>query len=126
MENNLNDSTAAADSFPHTGQLLENYILKNQIKKGVFARKMNVSTTTVYKYGQSTTMQLRILWNASLALKHNFIAELGALLPVRFVTPHEEELRIELIAKQSEIEVLQKQVEHLSIEISVYKSIVGK
>ena len=126
MEKTFNDSAAADNSFPHNGQLFENYILKHRINKGDLARKMNLSTTSVYKYAQSPTLQLRILWNASLALKHNFIAELGALLPVRFVTPHEEELRIELYAKQSEIEALQQQIEHLNIEISVYKSIVGK
>ena len=126
MESTLNNSTAEIDSFPHNGQLLVDYILKNRVNKIAMARKMNMSVSAIYKYGQSPTMQLRILWNASVALKHNFIAELGALLPVRFVTPHEEELKIELQAKQSENEALQKQIEHLNIQISVYKSIVEK
>ena len=126
MESTLNDSTAAANSYPHNGQLLENYILNNRINRGELARKMNVTTPSVHKYALSPTLQLRILWKASVVLKHNFVAELGALLPVRFVTPHEEELKIELQAKQSEIEALQKQIEHLNTQISVYKSIVEK
>jgi len=126
MKNTMKDSAGGSITHPHNGKLLSNFILKNKINRAELARQMDISTTSVYKYAQSYSLQLGILWKASLALNHNFIAELGALLAVDYITPHEEVLQNELKAKQIEIEVLQKQIEHLSIENSVYKSIVGK
>jgi len=126
MKNIMKDSAGRSITHPHNGKLLSDYIFKNKVNRAELARQMDISTTSVYKYAQSYSLQLGILWKASLALKHNFVAELGALLAVDYITPKEEVLQNELKTKQIEIEVLQKQIEHLSIEISVYKSIVGK
>jgi len=122
----MKDSAGRSITHPHNGKLLSDYIFKNKVNRAELARQMDISNTSVYKYAQSYSLQLGILWKASLALNHNFVAELGALLAVDFLTPHEEILQNELKAKQNEIELLQKQIEHLSIENSVYKSLIGK
>jgi len=80
---------------------------------------MNVSSTTVYQYAKSPSLQLSILWNASLALNHNFLAELGEKLPVDYITNRETEQR-------QQIDELQKEIEKLKFELSIYKNIVGK
>ena len=120
MENTTKDnSVAATDSFPHNGALLTNYILKHNVNRADLARRLNITAPSVYNYAGSSSLQLYILWKASLALKHNFVAELGDLLPVKFETVCEKELR-------EQVESLQKELEKLSLELSIYKTIVGK
>ena len=119
MDNTTKDSSPASNSFPHNGRLLTDYIFDNRLNRAVLARQMNVSNASVYQYAGSRSLQLSILWRASVALNHNFVAELGALLPVEFIAPREKEL-------QERFEELQKEHEKLKIELSVYKTIVGK
>ena len=119
MENTLKISPAETTSYPHNGKLLTNYILNNRVNRVELARKMNVTPPTIYNYVKSESLQLNILWNASLALKHNFVAELAAILPVEFVTEREKGLQLQL-------ETLQKEIEKLNLELSIYKTIVGK
>ena len=114
-----NDTTPVSDSYPHNGKLLQNYIKKNGVNRAAMARKMNVSNTTVYQYAESSSLQLSVLWKASLALNHNFVAELGELLPVEYITNREAEQR-------QQIDELQKELEKLKFELSIYKNIVGK
>lgn len=119
MENSTKNSPTEAVTFPHNGQLLTNFILSNRINRVALAQKMNIEPSTIYNYVKSTTLQLSILWNASQALNHNFVAYLGELLPVEYVTKKEKELQLQ-------VESLKKEIENLNLEISVYKSIVGK
>ena len=121
------DSIKVSDSYPHNGKFLQDYIKKNGVNRAEMARKMNVSNSTVYQYAESPTLQLSVLWKASLALNHNFVAELGDLLPVAHDSKREaqlekriKELEIELEIKTS---IYEKQIEKLKIELSVYKNI---
>lgn len=124
------DSIKVSDSYPHNGKFLQNYIKKNGVNRAEMARKMNVSNSTVYQYAESPTLQLNVLWKASLALNHNFVAELGELLPIAHNSKREaqlekkiKELEIELEIKTS---IYEKQIEKLNVELSGYKNIVGK
>ena len=119
MENITKNSPMETVTFPHNGQLLTNFILKNRINRVELAPKMNIAPPTIYNYVNSRTLQMKVLWNASLALNHNFVAYLGELLPVEYVTKKEKELQLQ-------VESLQKEIEKLNVELSVYKSIVGK
>lgn len=121
-----NDTTPVSDSYPHNGKLLQNYIKKNGVNRAAMARKMNVSNTTVYQYAESSSLQLSVLWKASLALNHNFVAELGELLPVEYNNKHEAELENKIKALEMELEIktsiYEKHIEKLNMELSVYKN----
>jgi hypothetical protein len=54
-----------------------------------------------------------------LALNHNFLAELGEKLPVDHITNREA-------GQRQQIDELQKELEKLKFELSIYKNIVGK
>ncbi len=114
------------NKMPHNGNLLTNYLLNNRINRAELARKMNRSNTSIYQYAESPSLQMGILWNASLILKHNFVAELGALLPVDYSTPKETELNEQIRQLEAKVAALESMIEKKDIEISVYKSIVGK
>lgn len=126
MKNDTIDPDNAGKTMPHNGNLLTNYVLKNKINRAELARKMNRSNTSIYQYAESPSLQMGILWNASLVLNHNFVAELGALLPVDYLTPKEAELKEQIRILEAKIAVLEGIIEKKDIEISVYKNIVGK
>lgn len=119
METNRNIKALNADEYPNIGSVLANFFKKHSINKSKLATQLNVPNTSVTRYVARDTLQFMTLWNISISLNHNFIAELGELLPVEFVTKRE-------LLLQKQIDALQKDLEKLNIELSVYKNIVGK
>ena len=120
-------------AYPHAGRIVEKYLREHVSNRSQFARQMDVMPSTINQYFLSDSLQMGILWKLSLATNHNFILEIGSALPIDYPTPGVLSLQQQLEAKQQEIETmktemaaLQKQVEHLNIEVSVYKNIVGK
>ena len=89
--NNMSDDETK-NNMPHNGKFLTDYVLKNDINRAALARRMKVSNTSVYQYAESSSLQMSILWNASIALSHNFVAELGELLPVDYKSGKEIQL----------------------------------
>lgn len=116
--NNMSDDETK-NNMPHNGKFLTDYVLKNDINRAALARKMNVSNTSVYQYAVSPSLQMSILWKASIALNHNFVAELGELLPVE----HNSGKEIQL---EEKIKALEAQLEKLNLELSVYKDVISK
>ena len=102
--------------YQHNGKMLADYFEKHAVNRSALARQIGVAPSTVMKYLESESLQFRILWNISLALKHNFIAELSAQLPIEMPDPPKDEKML----------ALEKELERLNIELSVYKNIVGK
>ncbi len=119
MNTNIMSADETKNNMPHNGKLLTDYLLKNDINRAGLARKMNVSNTSVYQYAGSPSLQMSILWKASIALNHNFVAELGELLPVKHKTGNEIQL-------EEEIKALEAQLEKLNLELSVYKDVISK
>lgn len=111
MEDIKQENREVSNSCPHNGKMLTDFILKNRINRAGFARRLGVTPTAVYNYAGSESLQLSTLWKASIVLKHNFIAEIGALLPVEYTSPREKEL--------------QEELEKLKFELSIYKNIMG-
>jgi len=117
-------------AMPHNGKLLTDYVLNNRINRAELARMLNKSNTSIYQYAESPSLQMRILWKASLALNHNFVAELGESLPIEHSTKREVELENRIKTLEAELEmktsIYEKQIDRLNFELSVYKNITGK
>lgn len=120
-------------AYPHVGKLVEKYLNKHMSNRTYVGSLLNVQPTTVARYFESESLQLGILWKLSLITNHNFILEIGSQLPIDFPTPgviqtqnQLNDKELEMADKQKEINELQRQIERLNIELSVYKSIVGK
>ena len=116
----------ASVAYPHAGKILENYLNKHMSNRTYVARQLGVAPTTVARYFESESLQLGILWKLSLITNHNFILDIGSQLPIDYPTPAAIQVQNQLADKQKEIEDLQRQIERLNIELSVYKNIVGK
>lgn len=126
MDNRKKYQLQASVAYPHVGKLVESYLNKHMSNRTYVGRLLNVAPTTVARYFENESLQLGILWKLSLVTNHNFVAELGAKLPIDYITPKEQELQEQIKALQEQICTLQKEIEHQQIEIGVYKSIVGK
>lgn len=70
----------------NTGELLKKYFLEHRIRKAALARAINRNKNMVLKYQKQSTIQVAILWEISVALKHNFFADIASKLPPDFTT----------------------------------------
>lgn len=119
METNRNIKALMADVYPNIGKVLADYFKKQSINRSKLSKQLSVPGPSIVRYMEKETLQFKTIWNISVALNHNFIAEMGEKLPVDYVTIREKEL-------QKQVETLQKELEKVNIELGVYKNIVGK
>ncbi|MDR1678765.1 MAG: hypothetical protein LBR81_03205 [Prevotellaceae bacterium] len=105
--------------MPHNGSLLEKYIAEQHTVKAGLARAMGITPSGVNVYFTRKSLQMGIWWRASLALRHNFISELGEALNIDYETQTEAKLR-------KEIALLQTELDELKVKLSVYESIMKK
>jgi len=106
----------------HIGEVVKKHIDTNKIYKSALARKISKSDSTIIRYQKSSTLQTSILFELSHALKHNFFADIAAQLPVEYSAQKTEES-----AKNIQtILDLQKEIERLTIENDLLKSIISK
>lgn len=104
--------------YPHVGQLFIKHVKENNINRAALSRKMAVSKGVMNNYHKRKSMQMGIIWNLSIALNHNFVAQIAEQMPVDFETKKETALK-------NEIAALKDQIEKLEIELEVYKRITN-
>ena len=104
--------------YPHTGKMLGAAVKKQQVRKSALAPALERSFTTVNGYFKRASIQTSILWELSLALKHNFFADMAAALPPELpsnvpiaedgAAPRIAELEAELTAVRRERDLLRE------------------
>jgi hypothetical protein len=72
--------------MPHIGANLKVFFKDRRTHKSVLARILKVNDVSIVRYQKRPSLQCRILWELSLALKHNFFKDLAALMPEDFTT----------------------------------------
>jgi hypothetical protein len=107
------------NTMPHNGRILKEFVEQSGLSPTKVFSRMNTDRNTLAGYYNSNSMQMRILWNASNAIQHNIIAEIGSRLSIPFATPKEIEL-------QQKLETALKELELVQIELNVYKNIVRR
>jgi len=119
METNRTIKALMADVYPNIGKVLADYFKKASINRSKLSKQLSVPGPSINRYIEKDTLQFKTLWNISVALNHNFIAEMGEKLPVDYITQREVELKEQIASLQSELE-------KTKFELSIYKNIVGK
>ena len=71
---------------PHVGKLITEVMHKRRIDWAALARAMDKNRTTVWKYEERQSLQVKILWHVCTVLKHNFFAEIAAQLPADYAS----------------------------------------
>ena len=105
----------------HTGDLLSRYYKDLGTKKSALARDLNRRPETIYKYQKNATIQTAILWEISVALKHNFFKDIACRLPAEF-TSYESVAPIET----DKVVDLEQQILKLTIERDILLKAMGQ
>ena len=105
----------AKNTSPHIGAILKEFIKKHNIYKSALARRLQRSASTIEYYTNSPALQSAIIWELSVALKHNFFADLAAQLPQEFTTnvPVDTSKEEEIARLSDENKVLKAKLETL-------------
>ncbi|TDP57811.1 transcriptional regulator [Flavobacterium dankookense] len=100
----------------HLGNYVQFHVEKNKIKKSYVSTFLGILPTTFNQYFKQPSFQFNILWRISLAVKHNFLMELGEQLNIPYETKAEKALKVQLLEKEEYIKSLETQ-------LKVYKGI---
>lgn len=92
----------------HIGDLIKQYLTVNKISRAALARKISVSDASVLSYQKRAGGNTATLIVLSHALKHNFFADLAALLPADYSKnePIDDGVRQNVAQLEKEIEIL--------------------
>ena len=111
--------TTTSHVMPHMGKMLADHFTTLPLTRVQLASRLNMWDTSLMRYLRRETFQVKVLWQLSLDLDRNFLAEMGEKLPVEHITAREKEL-------EAQVATLQKDMEKLNIELGVYKNIMAK
>jgi hypothetical protein len=70
-----------AFAYPHIGNLISKQLSLQNLPKSELARRIGVKTSVIYPYLKQESLQFGILWKISIAMNHNFFADLMSYLP---------------------------------------------
>ena len=98
------------------GNYIQWHIEQNKIKKRSVSEALGILPTTLNQYFKQPSFQFNILWRISLAVKHNFLMELGEQMDIPYETKAEKALKAQLQEKEEHIKELESQ-------LRVYKQI---
>lgn len=104
--------TAAFDA----GKMLRSYLKKHRIYKSVLARMVNRHPQTLQGMLKKPSFQTAILWELSVALQHNFFADMAVALGIADGFENPLQTRVTELEKQNsdlqlQIKTLEKAIE---------------
>jgi transcriptional regulator with XRE-family HTH domain len=96
------------DTGIHVGELIKNYLTVNKISRAALARELNVGDGTILSYQKSSGGNNSTLLLLCHALKHNFFADIAALLPKTYTTtaPIDHSSSLKIAELKQEITIL--------------------
>lgn len=101
--------------------MLNTFIKKRRIYKSALARKLEKDYSTLSFYLKNKSMQTDTLIEFSLALKHNFFADIADFLPKEFTTD-----ALISTEKEEQIAVLEKEILQLKTERNILMQLLKK
>ena len=105
--------------IPNLGQLIHKVIKEKGLTHAEVARRMGVKPNVVLQYTTQVTVQTAILWKLSIALEHNFLANIMDKLPEKTLNSFQSSFQKTIKNQENEILDLKKQIE-------IYKEILTK
>ncbi len=82
----MNSKPKSSNTEIHIGTIIKDYIKENKISSAALARTLGVDDATVLSYQKSSGGNNATLLKLCHALKHNFFADIAALLPKAYST----------------------------------------
>ena len=109
-------------SLPHIGKMLRTHIKKHRLFRSVLARMLGKPDSVVLRYEKRESLQCSLLWELSLAIKHNFFADLAAQLPPDFTTNAPDPT----LPLQERIAALEEENKLLTTKVETLMAVVKK
>lgn len=106
----------------HIGILIKNYLNSKRIPKAAVGRKINKDGNTILRYQKKPTLKTDVILELSHAIKHNFFADIAALLPPDYSKDNVSEIDV----LKAQIALQQHEIEILKAEKAVLKEFLGK
>jgi hypothetical protein len=106
---------------PHLGNMLKNFYVERKVNKAGLARAIAKDKSTVQTYDTRASLPCRVLWDISVALAHNFFADIAAQLPQTYTTNIPEDT-----TQAQRIEQLEEENKILSGQLELLKGVMGK
>ena len=119
MQTNFENVDTIQNEAPNTGMMLISYFREKRTRKSALARMLNKRPSTLAGFTKNTSIQTTVLWEICHALKHNFFADMAAMLPENYTTnvkpntANEEriaELELQNTVLKAEVAVLLKAI----------------
>lgn len=105
---------------PNVGQLLRTHIKTKRLFRSALARKLNRSYVTVQGYEKKASLHVSVLWELSMAMKHNFLLDIASQLPKEFSTYAPQDTTAE-----DRIRDLETENEHLKSQVDLLKEVLA-
>ena len=110
---------SSATEMPHIGNLLNNLLIEMKISKAELARMMGCNSVSINGYVNAASLQLRVVWKISKALKYDFFEHISNSLNDNAKTK---------LAKNSaeQIATMQQQIDDLQKAVVIYRDLLKK
>lgn len=106
---------------PHIGTMLKNFYVERKVNKAGLARAIVKNKSTVQTYDTRSSLPCRVLWDISVAVQHNFFADLAAQLPQAYTTNVPEDT-----TQAQRIAQLEEENKILAGQLELLKGVMGK
>lgn len=106
---------------PHIGNMLKNFYVERKVNKAGLARAIVKDKSTVQTYETRSSLPCRVLWDISIAVQHNFFADLAAQLPKAYTTNVPEDT-----TQAQRIAQLEEENKILAGQLELLKGVMGK
>jgi len=107
--------------LPHLGNMLKAFYNERKVNRAALARAINRAKPTVHEYESRDSLQCKVVWDISVALQHNFFADLAAQLPQTYTTNIPEDT-----AQTERIAQLEDENRMLVGQLELLKGVMGK
>lgn len=115
-----NNNKISLEDF-HFGSLLAAYIKKRKVPKAALGRKIGKNGDRILKYEKRKALDSDAIMELSIALKHNFFADIALLLPKEYTKEVPEEALL-----KTQISLLEREIEILKAEKAVLMEVMAK
>lgn len=107
--------------LPHVGNMLDVFYKSRRVNKAGLARAINRAKPSVHKYESRPSLPCGLLWDISVALRHNFFEDIAIHLPETFTTatPKDD-------SQARRIAQLEEENRILAAQLQLLKEVMGK
>ena len=107
--------------LPHIGNMLKAFYTERKINKAALARAIHRAKPSVHNYEKRDNLPCKIIWDISVALQHNFFADIAAQLPQTYTTNVPEDTN-----QAQRIAQLEDENRILFVQLELLKGVMGK